>query len=280
MTHPALQPGRTAVVTGAASGIGRAASVRLAGLGLNVVLADLPGEALERARETVRAAAAAPARIEAFATDVRSLDQLCRLRDFAFSQPGEVSLLMNNAAIGSNPGRCWDDPEAWAALIGINLFGVINGVQAFAGRMLQSGTPGMIINTGSKQGITLPPGNSAYNVSKAGVKAFTESLAHELREAGGTVSAHLLIPGFTHTGMSEATQKPAAAWSAEQVIDFMLESLGRGDFYILCPDNAVPRPMDEQRMRWMVGDIIENRPALSRWHPQHKDAFARFMEGG
>jgi hypothetical protein len=91
----------------------------------------------------------------------------------------------------------------------------------------------------------------------------------------------LLIPGFTFTRLTRpngVTEKPAAAWTAQQVIDFMLPAMAGGDFYILCPDNDVTREMDLKRMRWAVGDIVENRPALSRWHPQYVDAFARFMQ--
>ena len=277
MSHPALLPGGTAVITGAASGIGLAAAHRLAGLGLNVVLSDRAGVALEQAHEQVSAMAAQAAQVIAVPADVSRSGELVALRETAFERFGGVSVLMNNAAVGSDPGKPWENLEGWRALMEINLWGVIQGVQAFAGAMLASGAPGLIINTGSKQGITLPPGNSAYNVSKAGVKAFTELLAHELRQAGGTVSAHLLIPGFTHTGMTGAAEKPEAAWTAAQVVDFMLDSLDRGDFYILCPDNAVPRATDERRMRWTIGDIIENRPALSRWHPDHEAAFAAFM---
>jgi len=279
MTHSALQPGGTAVVTGAASGIGLAASRRFAEMGLNVLMSDRPGKALDQAAEEVAALAGTRAQVQALAADVSQADQVVALRAAAFDRFGSVSVLMNNAAVGSNPGKPWENPEAWHALMDVNLWGVVHGVQAFTAAMLSSQQPGLIINTGSKQGITLPPGNSAYNVSKAAVKAFTELLAHELREAGGGVSAHLLIPGFTHTGMTGSAEKPDAAWSADQVIDFMLESLDRGDFYILCPDNAVARTTDEQRMRWSMGDIIENRPALSRWHPDYKDAFAKFMEG-
>ena len=82
-----------------------------------------------------------------------------------------------------------------------NLWGVVFGVQTFAPGMIARGRPGSVINTGSKQGITTPPGNPAYNVSKAGVKVFTEALAHELRNARGAPSlAHLMIPGFVFTG--------------------------------------------------------------------------------
>ena len=279
MTHPALQPNRTAVITGAASGIGLACARRLAGLGLNVVLADLASAALDQAQEKVAEHAADGAQVLAVATDVAQASQMIALRETVFERFGDVALLMNNAAVGYNPGKPWENPDSWRSLMAVNLWGVINGVQAFGAAMLAAGKPGLIVNTGSKQGITLPPGNSAYNVSKAGVKAYTELLEHELREAGGTISAHLLIPGFTHTGMTGAAKKPDAAWTANQVVDFMLDALDRRDFYILCPDNAVPRATDERRMRWSVGDIVENRPALSRWHPGHRDAFAAFMEG-
>ena len=86
-----------------------------------------------------------------------------------------------------------------------------------------------------------------------------------------------MIPGFTFTGITGRAEKPPEAWSAEQVVDFMIDVMGKGDFYILCPDNAVTREMDEKRIRWAANDLIENRPALSRWHPDYKDAFERFM---
>ena len=128
-----------------------------------------------------------------------------------------------------------------------------------------------------QQGITTPPGNTAYNVTKAGVKVVTEALAHELRNiADCQVSAHLLIPGFTFTGFTRVrtSEKPPGAWLPEQVVDFLLPAMAKGDFYILCPDNDVTRGMDERRIRWAAEDIIENRPALSRWHPDFQEAFA------
>ena len=155
--------------------------------------------------------------------------------------------------------------------------------QVFAPHMIERGRPGLIINTGSKQGITTPPGDPAYNVSKAGVKAFTEALQHELRNMqGNQVSAHLLIPGFVFTGLTARgrTERPAGAWTAEQTVDFMIGRIDAGDFYILCPDNDVPRQLDERRILWAAGDIVENRPPLSRWHPDYADAFAEFVKGG
>ena len=127
-------------------------------------------------------------------------------------------------------------------MLAVNLMGVVNGSRIFGPGMIAHGEPALIINTGSKQGITTPPGDPAYNVSKAGVKAFTEALQHELRNTENCrVSAHLLIPGFVFTPLTAngRAEKPEGAWTPDQTVEYMLESLGRGDFYILCPDNDV-----------------------------------------
>jgi NAD(P)-dependent dehydrogenase (short-subunit alcohol dehydrogenase family) len=278
--HPALAANRVAVVTGAASGIGLAASAKFSALGMKVCMADLGGEALETGAAKVRAAAAQPNDVRSFAVDVSSLDDVRRLKTSVYDAFGEAAVLMNNAGTGGG-GALFGDPARWRRILDVNLWGVINGVQAFAPEMIKQGTAAAIVNTGSKQGITCPPGDTAYNVSKAGVKVVTEALAHELRNTEGCrVSAHMLIPGFTFTAMTAGSrvEKPAAAWTSEQVVDFMLSSMRRGDFYILCPDNDVPREMDERRILWGAGDIVENRPPLSRWHPDYKEAFAKFAK--
>jgi NAD(P)-dependent dehydrogenase (short-subunit alcohol dehydrogenase family) len=273
-----FSPGNVAVVTGAASGIGLAAARRFATLGMKLVMVDLGGTALDQAAEEIAGLAASD--VIAAATDVADRDQLVRLQVEVVNNFGPVALLMNNAGVGNNPGQPWEHGDAWKTLVDVNLWGVVNGVQAFVPGMLASDKPGIVINTGSKQGITSPPGNAAYNMSKAALKNYTESLSHALRSACGTrITAHLLIPGFTHTGMTSGAEKPASAWTPEQVVDFMLEAVAAGDFYVLCPDNAVDRAMDEKRMRWAADDIILNRPALSRWHPDFEAAFARFMDG-
>jgi NAD(P)-dependent dehydrogenase (short-subunit alcohol dehydrogenase family) len=277
---PALATDGATVITGAASGVGLAAALAFARLGLPVVMADLGGAKLDHACAEV-AAMSNNDRVVAVPTDVAQPDELARLKDVAFGAFGSVSVLMNNAGIGANPGSAFANLDTWRSLLDVNLWGVIHGVAAFAPAMIASGAPGLIINTGSKQGITTPPGNAAYNVSKAALKVYTEALAHELRNTpGAQVSAHLLIPGFTFTGMTApgASEKPAGAWTGEQVIDFMLECIALGDFYILCPDNDVTRAMDQKRMQWAADDVIKNRPALSRWHPEFKAAFEDYMK--
>ena len=279
MSHPALLQNSVAVVTGGASGIGLAAATKFARLGLRICIADLGEERLASAAAVLSEASPhGSASVMTVAADVSRIDDVRQL-EFAVRQRfGDIDVLMNNA--GVQPGSGMFGPAAnWSHVIGVNLWGVIHGTQVFVPRMIERGRPGLIINTGSKQGITTPPGDPAYNVSKAGVKAFTEALQHELRNLpDARLSAHLLIPGFVFTGLTAKgrTDKPAAAWTPEQTADFMMEKLSAGDFYILCPDNDVARHVDERRILWAAGDIVENRPALSRWHPDYADAFAKF----
>jgi NAD(P)-dependent dehydrogenase (short-subunit alcohol dehydrogenase family) len=278
--HPALAPGRVAVVTGAASGIGLAAAAKFARLGMKVVMADANAAALEAAEERIHTLAAHPGDVRLCVVDVSDVSDVERLKDLTLADFGEVAVLMNNAGIGGG-ADVLGDLEKWRRVIVVNLWGVIHGVSVFAPAMIEQSAPSAIVNTGSKQGITCPPGDTAYNVSKAGVKVVTEALAHELRNIEGCkISAHLLIPGFTFTGITRAAEKPPGAWTAEQVADFLVDAMSAGDFYILCPDNEVTRAADERRILWAAGDIVENRPPLSRWHPDYKTAFAEFARSG
>jgi NAD(P)-dependent dehydrogenase (short-subunit alcohol dehydrogenase family) len=271
-THPAFAAGNVAVITGAADGIGLAAAQGFAAMGLKVCMADIDADRLGEAAATINGAMA-------IATDSSNLEQVQALREQVLSAHGQVNVLMNNAGIG-RPSSSWTEYENWQDVLNVNLWGAINGVQTFTQGMIDQAMPGLIINTGSKQGITSPPGNPAYNVSKAAIKALTEALQHDLRnQADCQLSAHLLVPGFTYTGMMRQwlPEKPAGAWTPEQVVTFLVDGVNAGDFYILCPDNDVDRATDNKRMEWAMGDLIHNRPPLSRWHPDYSEAFAAFM---
>lgn len=280
MPHPAIVKDNVAVITGGASGIGFAAAAAFARDGMKVCIADVDQAGLADAATRLSSLTSAT-HVMTFAIDVSKAESVMELERAVRERFGGTDILMNNAGI--QPGSTlFGEPDNWQRIIGVNMWGIINGSRIFAPNMVARGRAGLIINTGSKQGITTPPGDPAYNVSKAGVKAFTEALQHELRNtAGCRITAHLLIPGFVFTGLTAKgrTEKPAGAWTAEQTVNFMLMRLEAGDFYILCPDNDVPRALDEKRMLWAAGDIVENRPPLSRWHPDHADAFAKFVKG-
>lgn len=280
MSHPVIAKDNVAVITGGASGIGLAAATAFARAGMKVCIVDVDEGRLAEAATKLSSIAGA-ANVMTSAVDVSRIESVTELERAVGAHFGGTDLLMNNAGI--QPGSTlFGVSDNWQRIIDVNMWGIINGARIFAPNMIARGKAGLIINTGSKQGITTPPGDPAYNVSKAGVKAFTEALQHELRNMKDChVTAHLLIPGFVFTGLTAKgrTEKPAGAWTPEQTVDFMIARLEAGDFYILCPDNDVPRALDEKRMLWAAGDIVENRPPLSRWHPDYADAFAKFVKG-
>ena len=262
-----------AVVTGAALGIGRSMCIRFAEAGMSVAMADMAGDHFTAAIDAVtRASTRGAEAILAMPADVSDALQVEALRAGVMERFGKVNFLANNAV--TRIGRGIDaDVAEWRRAMDINLFGPIHGVRAFLPDMLASGERGVIVNAGSKQGITNPPGHPIYNMTKSALKTYTELLEHDLRtrpdNRNRRVTAHLLVPGWTTTGTNE--HKPGA-WLPEQVVDAMLDGVARGDFYIICPDGEVTADMDRRRILWAAGDIVENRPPLSRWHPDFADA--------
>lgn len=276
MSDPIFSAGRVAVITGAADGIGLAAAKHCAAAGMTVVMSDI-SDGLDDAAAEV---AAIDGVVEQHRVDVSDFAAVQALQRDVFARHGEVALLMNNAGAGFR-SQPFSNYDAWRKTMDVNLWGVVHGVQAFTQAMLDQGKPGRIVNTGSKQGITNPPGDLAYNVSKSAVKTLTEGLQHSLRSIESSqVMAHLLVPGFTYTGLIKrfAPEKPAGAWTPEQVVERMVEALTAGDFYIICPDNETTPEMDAKRILWGAGDVAENRPPLSRWSPDFAEAFAAWMK--
>ncbi|KAG8949199.1 hypothetical protein FRC04_008998 [Tulasnella sp. 424] len=283
-SHPAIHAGRVALITGAASGIGFQLCLELAHLGLRIVMADVNEDDLKAAAEEI-AQIVGQANVLAVPTDVSQIDQVERLRDHVFETYGEVNVLFNNAGVGLYGGAL-NGLENWRKVMDVNLFGSLNVLQTFTNSMIHQENPSIIVNTGSKQGITNPPGNAAYNASKAGVRILTENLAYELREAGAKVTAHLFVPGWTYTQMTGATsfdgrgEKPPGAFTAEETVWYLLNKLRDGKFYIICPDNECSEDLDRLRIKWAAGDLVEGRPALSRWHPEWKNTFDEYVSSG
>lgn len=274
-----LTKGKTAVITGASSGIGRATALDFAAKGMNVWMVDIDTDELNEAKALVLGKCPGcvddSQKIEARVVDVSDETAMKALADEVFADNGKCHFLMNNAGVGMGGGPL-TDMDTVKFTLGVNTFGPIHGCLAFVPKMKVMDEEGIIVNTGSKQGITMPPGNLTYNMSKAALKCYTEGLEHELRSeyGNGKLRAALLIPGWVNTSIMLKNvradklakgekfdpnavffheEKPAGgAWMPQQVVDFMIEELDKGRFYIVCPDNDVDRETDNLRMTWTM----------------------------
>ena len=304
-----LKEGNTAVITGASSGIGRAMAIECSTRGMNVWMIDIDKEELEVALDMVKSKAkdADKQKLEARVIDVSDWQQMASLAHDVFEGDGACHFLFNNAGIGKGGGPITTSMDTFHNTLGVNTYGPIHGCIEFVPKMKASKQPGLIVNTGSKQGITMPPGNLTYNVSKAALKCYTEGLQHELRtnktEYNDLLRAALLVPGWVNTSIMLKSirddkkqkgetfdkdkdvffheDKPAnGAWMPKQIVDFMISELDENanKFYVICPDNDVDRETDNLRMTWTMGDITNDRPPLSRWHDDFKDEFSKFLE--
>mmetsp|Transcript_23290 Transcript_23290/g.28010 ORF Transcript_23290/g.28010 Transcript_23290/m.28010 type:complete len:306 (-) Transcript_23290:57-974(-) len=289
-----LMEGFVAVVTGCASGIGKAMAIKFGEMQASkIYMVDVDAEELNQAAARIKNAVPVVA-------DVADAEAMEALAVEVFKECGKVNFLALNAGVGRSGGPL-ESLERWHKTFGINFYGVVHGTHAFLPKMQASKEKGLIVITGSKQGITAPPGTGCiYNCSKAALKVYVESLEHSLRNTENSlISASLLIPGWVNSSIflkSKRDQareenipfsldsvffhedKPAdGAWMPMQVIDFMLDQLNQGKFYIICPDNETSRQVDNARMTWAMQDLTQDRPPLSRWHPDYKDKFTAFL---
>lgn len=195
--------GRVAVITGAASGIGRGLACKAAREGMKVVLADVEAAALEEAANEVSALGG---EIHAVPTDVSRENDVEALAARAFDAFGAVHLLCNNAGV-FQAGVMWQRTQAdWDWVFGVNVWGTLNGIRAFVPRMLEQGDEGHIVNTASMAGMLTVAYSSPYVVSKFAAASMTECLAHDLRAAGSSIGVSCLVPGTVDTRIADSTR--------------------------------------------------------------------------
>jgi len=199
---------RVAVVTGAASGIGRALAERFVAEGMKVVLADIEEAPLQTLARTLAdgGATVLPLRV-----DVAQAAEIEHLADAAYAAYGAVHVLCNNAGVGGT-GRTWEVPVAeWEWVLGVDLWSVIHGIRSFVPRMRDGGDEGHVVNTASVAGLVAGPGMGPYNVSKFGVVALSETLHHELAMEGSKLKVSVLCPAWVATRIIDSDRNRPAA---------------------------------------------------------------------
>ncbi|EFY86595.1 short chain dehydrogenase/reductase [Metarhizium acridum CQMa 102] len=262
--------GSSALITGGASGVGLAIAKLCRSKGMKILLVDVNAEALQNAKKQLVGENDAESDVVTAEADVSKVHAWAELKKTATSTFGTIELLVLNAGVGTR--GTWGDQEYFSKIFQTNLFGVVNGINTFLPVIQEASKtrPTSIVITGSKQGITNPPGNPAYNASKSAVKTLAEHLSWDLKDTN--TSVHLLVPGWTFTGMTRGgnTEKPAGAWAPQQVAEYLYRKMQDDKFYVICPDNDVSEETDKKRMLWSVGDIVKERPPLTRWREEWK----------
>ncbi|KAL7276794.1 hypothetical protein RUND412_000218 [Rhizina undulata] len=275
MSHPVFAASNVALITGAASGIGLALARLCASHNLKLILADINEPLLREAGASLNVPVE---NLELVKLDVTKREEWRKVKEAVDSKySGRLDFLALNAGIAKKAD--WEDVESFQTVLNTNVYGVLNGIAEFLPTLKKNTSPSSIIITGSKQGITNPPSNPGYNASKSAIKTLTEHLSFDLRET--PISVHLLVPGWTFTGMTGGgvlKEKPAGAWSPDQVAERLYEKMGKNEFYVICPDNDVSEETDRKRIAWAAGDLTEGRPALSRWRPEFAEEHKRFMQ--
>jgi NAD(P)-dependent dehydrogenase (short-subunit alcohol dehydrogenase family) len=266
--------GKVAVITGGASGIGKAVAARAAAEGMKVVIGDIEEGALKEAEQDL---AAGGAEVLAVVADVSDAASVRELRDGALDRFGAVHLVHNNAGIGTG-GPIWEVPEAdWRWILGVNLWGVVHGIATFVPLLIEQGE-GHVVNTASIAGLTTAPFLGPYNATKQAVVAISETLYKDLQISGvAGVGVSVLCPGFVQTRIAEADRN-RPTWAPGRdleavpemraaiqamvdggiptsvVADRVLDAVRTDTFYILT------HPELNEAVRTRFDDIVEGRP--------------------
>jgi len=264
--------GKVAVVTGAASGIGRALAERCAQEGMRVVLAGINEQTLMQASQELRDEGAS---VLAVQTDVSKAGDVEALAQKAFDTYGAVHLLFNNAGVGAGT-IIWESTLAdWEWTMDVNLWGVIHGIRAFVPRMLAQDTEGHIVNTASIAGLTSGPGLGIYKVTKYGVVTLSETLYHELALRGAKIKTSVLCPGFVKTRiMDGARNRPARLQNDPAEVKMGPESVALIQFML----QAVEAGMSPEQVADIAFQAIRDETFYILTHPETKEAIRVRME--
>jgi NAD(P)-dependent dehydrogenase (short-subunit alcohol dehydrogenase family) len=269
--------GKVAVITGGASGLGRAMAERFAHEGMSIVLADVEPSALAKAEAEMKAAGA---KVISVRTDVSKAADVEALAQKTLAAYGAVHLVANNAGVAPL-GNAWENSVAdWEWTLGVNLWGVIHGVRVFTPIMLAQGGEAHIVNTASVSGLISPPGSAMYNVTKHAVVTLTETLYHDLALKQARIGCSVLCPAYVPTGIVDSErnrpaplQNPEQEKTAEQqareallrkavtsgkqsaadVAEKVYEAVRDGRFYILT------HPRINPSIQWRMEDILQDR---------------------
>ena len=262
--------GKVAVVTGAASGLGEALAHRFAGEGMHLVLADIDGEGLGRVGLALDEAGAEVATQQ---TDVSKGAQVDALADLAYERFGAVHVLCNNAGVPV-VGTAWERSVAdWSWAIGVNLWGVVHGVNAFVPRMLEQDTEGHIVNTASIAGLTCPPLSAPYVATKHAVVGLSECLHHDLALRHSKLKVSVLCPGFVKTRIVESERvRPSNLKNPTPVEDSFAQEVA--EFYT----QAVAEGIDPAEVASRVLDALAEQRFWVFTHDEHKELMRKRFE--